>query len=144
MWMCFRLCAVALLCSVHAGFAQAPPDATSLIGKWELVSVDGKDAAIPAESIEITAKTVEIRQDCNRQSYTYTLENGEITAKPPALMLLTDCDDSRTKLIQGYIVAAVTHSKIQLSGDTLQLTPLPRPSNGELVFLAKLEFRRKT
>jgi heat shock protein HslJ len=136
------LCAAALLCSVHAGFAQSPFDASSLKGKWELFSVDGRETTVPMETMEITAKTLEILGNCNEQSYTYTIKNGELTAKPPALITLGACSDETQARNQESIVTAIVHSTVQLSGDTLQLTPLPRPSNGELVFLRKLEFRR--
>ena len=137
------LYAVALLCPVHMGLAQSPPDAAALIGKWELFSVRGMETTIPREKMEITAKTLEILDNCNEQSYTYTINNGELTAKPPALITLVACSDETQAHNQRSIVTAIVHSTVQLSGDTLQLTPLPRPSNGELVFLRKLEFRRE-
>jgi heat shock protein HslJ len=136
------LWAAALLCSVHGGFAQSPPDAAALIGKWELFSVSGSETTIPREKMEITAKTLEVMDNCNEQSYTYAIKDGEMTARPPALISLVACSDETQARNQESIVTAIVHSTVQLNGETLHLAPLPRPLHGELVFLRKLEFRR--
>lgn len=131
------LCIFALLCSVHASFAQSPPDNSSLIGTWELVSVEGDETKPTRETIEIAGETLKIRVDCNGLSYTYTVRNGEITAQPPELTTSLACSDIRSKYNQDFIAAAIAHSKIELSGDTLKLSPVKRS-----IFTRNLEFHR--
>lgn len=131
------LCAIASLCSVHGGFAQSPPDNSSLIGTWELVSVEGDETKPTRETIEIAGETLKTRVDCNGQIYTYTIRNGEMTAQPPELTTSLACNDIRSKYNQDFIAAAITHSKIELSGDSLKLTPVKRS-----IFTRNLEFHR--
>jgi heat shock protein HslJ len=137
------LCAVALLCSTHSSFAQSPLDASSLTGKWALFSAGGHEMTIPREKIEIEDERLMMRDDCNDTFYRYAINDGHITASPGGTTLL-GCNEDKTleeKIalrIQEAIVAAITHSKIQLSGDILQLTPLPGS-----FFMGELRFRRE-
>jgi heat shock protein HslJ len=131
-----------LLCPAHPSFAQSSESA-ELIGKWELFSVDGRETTIPREKMEVTAEALKILEDCNEQSYTYTIENGKLTATPPAMITMMACGDEAQARNQAAIARAIKHSTVQLSGGALQFTLLPRPGNGELVFFRKLEFRRE-
>jgi hypothetical protein len=132
------LCAVALLCPDQPSFAQSPPDAKALIGKWELFSVGSHKTTIPREKIEIEDERLRMRDDCNDTFYSYAINDGQITASHGGTTLL-GCNEDKTleekiaMRIQEAIVAAITHSTIQLSGDNLQLTPLSG-SYGELRF----------
>jgi hypothetical protein len=74
------LCAVALLCPDQPSFAQSPPDAKALIGKWELFSVGSHKTTIPREKIEIEDERLRMRDDCNDTFYSYAINDGQITA----------------------------------------------------------------
>ena len=130
-----------MLSSIHTGSAQSQLDTSSLIGKWELFSINGDETTIPRENMEVTANTIEILDNCNNASFTYSIENEEMKATPPDMRTLMACGDKTMQLNQEVIVAAITNSKVQLSGGVLELTPLTRTKG--LLFLKKLEFRRQ-
>jgi len=133
---------MALLWPVHMGLAQSPLDASSLKGKWELFSAGGRELTFPLEKIEIADETLNMSDDCNDTFFSYVINDGQITASPGGTTLM-GCNEDKTleeKMalrIQAAIVAAITHSKIQLSGDILQLTPMPGS-----FFMGELRFRR--
>lgn len=95
-------------------------------------------ATIPREKVEFEFDRLRMRDDCNYAVYNYAITDGRITASEGGTTLMA-CGKDKTleeKIalrIQEAIVAAITHSKIQLSGDILQLTPLSG-SSGDLIF----------
>ena len=134
------LCVMASMCSVDGSFAQTPiiyDGKPTIIGRWKLVTINGRAAEGQSEQINFEDKWVRVRDDCNSATYSYVIVHGQITAIPDGITLM-GCHKDKTaeeKIAlrnQNAIAMAIIHSKVLLDGDTLTL--LPNSPSGQVVF----------
>jgi heat shock protein HslJ len=138
--LALALCVIASICCADNSFAQTPipyDGKPTIIGRWKLVTINGSVPEGQTEEIEFEDERLRVREDCNSATYTYVINDGQMTAVPDGITLAY-CDDDRTheeELAlhnQEAIVSAIVHSKVVLNGDSLRLVPMS-PS-GEIVF----------